>query len=171
MTPPVWLPPALSFGGHWETFIETVYQVFEQDFKHSRPSFRGLAVHHDSRIEDGREVGFWHIVQRDDATAGERVPDLKRCERIPWPKPTIDHSTDSTVSVWENERKTSRHYGLQKRVLIWLEEADYLVVMTAKEKFMILVTAFRVDDDSYKEKLRNERDEFYKKQKPPQGAT
>ena len=170
MTTPAWLPEVLSFHGNWEVFIEEVYAIFERDFKQSRPSFRGLAVTYDTRIEDGREAGFWHIVQRDDAAAGERLPDFKRCGRIPWPRPTIDNSTDSAVSVWEKEKKKPGS-PRQIRVNIWLEDEDYLIVLRNRSAYMILITAFCVDDESYRRKLRKERDEYYEKQKPPGWAT
>ena len=170
MTTPAWLPEVLSFHGNWEVFIKEVYAIFERDFKKSRPSFRGLAVTYDARMEDGREAGFWHIVQRDDAAAGERLPDFKRCGRIPWPRSIIEHPADSAVSIWENERKKTDS-SRQTRILVWLEDEDYLVVLGDKKNYMILVTAYCVDQESYKRKLRKERDEYYEKQKPPGWAT
>ncbi len=166
MTKPVWLPDILCFNGDWDNFIATVYQVFENDFKNTKPTFQGLVVNHDTNIEFGKEAGFWHIVQRDDKIAEERVPDIARCVRIPWPRPIIDNSTDADVSVWENERKKSGN-PRQKRMLIWFEAENYLVVLTVKPRYAILVTAYCVDNESYRNKLRKERDEYYIKQKTP----
>ena len=168
MTKPVWLPEALSYGdfnGEWEEFLAVAYSIFERDFKRSKPQYDGRQVVHDARIENGKEAGFWHIVQRDDSSAGKRIPDLRRCERVAWPKPIVEHSTDRAISLWQNER------GGQTRILIWIEDMDYIVVLADRLKVMVLVTAFCTDIESYRRKLRKERDDYRRKQKPPRGAT
>jgi len=173
MTKPSWLPDALrysDFGGDWERFLDAIYQIFERDFKQSSPSYEGRTVVHDTKIEDGKEAGFWHIIQKADVAVGERLPDLRRCERIPWPRPMIEHSTDTSLSVWKNERKKPDR-PRQTRVLIWLENLDYIVVLAERPREMILVTAYCTDIKSQRKKLEKERDEYYKMQKPPDWAT
>ena len=168
-----WLPDALrysDFDGDWGQFLAAVYQVFELDFKQSRPSYEGRTVVHDTRIEDGKEAGFWHMICRYEARTHAREMDLRRCERIPWPRPMIGHSTDKSLSVWRSERKKPSR-SRQTRVLIWLENLDYVVVLAERPRAMILVTAYCTDIESHKEKLRKERDEYYKRQKPPAEAT
>jgi len=155
---PEWLPEALrysDFNGDWDKFLAAVYGIFERDFKKSRPRYEGRPVTYDSSLEDGKEAAFWHIIQ------GGREPDLRRCERIPWPRPMIEHPADAALSIWKNERKN------QTRVLIWLEELDYIVVLTERPRVMVLVTAYCTDIKSQREKLRKERDEYYEMQKPP----
>ena len=168
---PKWLPETLHFDGNWEAFIKSVYQIFERDFKQSKPIFRTLPVLYDSKIEDGKEAGFWHIVQKDDPNSKERLPDIRRCEHIPWPKPIIEHSNERGISVWKNDRKTNRNNRRQIRVLIWFEELDYLIILRERPSIMILITAYCVEQESYREKLRRERDEYLEMQKPPSQAT
>lgn len=173
MTNPAWLPEIIEYGafdGEWDKFLSAVYEVFERDFKRSRPVFNGQPVAHDSRMEGGREASFWHITSRDDPRTGAREPDVRRCERIPWPKPLIENATWPSASVWRNERKKPNEKK-QTRVLIWLEELDYIVVLAEKRWGMVLVTAYCTDIESHREKLRKERDEYRRKQKPPLGAT
>jgi len=173
VTQPSWLPDALrysDFDGDWARFLAAVYQVFERDFKQSRPSYEGRIVVHDARVEDGKEAGFWHMTCRYEARTHAREVDLRRCERIPWPRPMIEHSTDRSLSVWKTERKKSGS-PRQIRVLIWLESLDYVVVLAERPRAMILVTAYCTDIESHKDKLRKERDEYYERQKPPGWAT
>ena len=59
----------------------------------------------------------------------------------------------------------------QTRVLIWLENLDYIVVLAERPREMILVTAYCTDIKSQRKKLEKERDEYYKMQKPPDRAT
>jgi hypothetical protein len=166
---PTWLPELLryaDYGGDWEKFIKEVYGIFENDFKKTKPVYQKLPVNHDSRIQDGKEAGFWHIVQSEEKTVGARVPDLRRCEHIPWPKPTIENSSDSVVSTWEVEIKRP-HFGRQKRVIIWLENFDYLVVLRSRPTEFILVTAYCVIYESHRNKLRKQREEYYKAKAAP----
>lgn len=161
---PDWLPEALrysDFGGDWDRFLKVVYGVFQRDFKQSRPCFQGRPVAFDSRIEAGKEAAFWHIVCRDDRRTRKREVDIRRCERIPWPRPLIEHPADSAVAVWRNERKG------QTRILIWLEGLDYLVVLADRRNAVVLVTAYCTDIESQRRKLRKERDEYSRMQKPP----
>lgn len=173
MTYPSWLPEALQYGdfnGEWEKFLAAVYQIFERDFKHSRPGYLGKSVVHDSKIENGKEAAFWHLISRDDPRTGNREMDIRRCERVLWPRPIIEHLADNAVSVWKVERKKADRKS-QTRVLIWLENLDYLVVLAERPKAMVLITAYCTDIESQREKLRRERDEYFRKQKPPRVAT
>lgn len=168
--PPAWLPEPLcfeDFKGNWEEFISVVYQVFTKDFKQSKLVWEQLPVAYDAKIIDGKEAGFWHIVQKEDSGSGERVPDIRRCEHISWPRPIIEHSGERVISVWKTERKTSRRNQRQIRVLIWFEHLDYIVILGQRPALMILITAYCVEHESYRQKLRRERDDYYKMQKPP----
>jgi hypothetical protein len=52
-----------------------------------------------------------------------------------------------------------------------LEDLDYIVVLAERPKEMVFVTAYCTDIGAQREKLKKERAEYYKKQKPPRGAT
>jgi len=162
---PAWLPEELhysAYGGDWDRFLADVYSIFEHDFKQSVPSFQAYPLDFDKRIQNGKEAAFWHIIQREDPGTHEKVPDFRRCERISWIRSLIEHSTDSSISVWENTRKR------ETSILIWLEQLDYVVIMRKRPRVIILVTGFRTDISSVREKMIKERDEYYQKmQKPP----
>ena len=167
-----WMPKLLcydNYAGNWDNFIADVYTIFENDFKTTKPIFRTLPVNHDSRIIDGREAGFWHIVQKEDNTTGTRIPDFRRCEHIPWPKPIIENCNDSEVWIWDKEIKKSG-YGRQVRVVLWLEKFDYVVILRVRSKEMILVTAYCVIYESHKKKLQLERNEYIKQKTPRRAA-
>ena len=154
MTQPSWLPDALrysDFDGDWERFLTTVYQIFERDFKKSRPGYRGFPLSYDSRLEDGKEAVFWHLISQYNERTGNREMDLRRCERIPWPSPIIEHSQDKQLSVWKNKR------GKEIRILLWLEAMDYLVVLKESRNTVILLTAYCTDRDHTRNRLRRER--------------
>ena len=88
-----WLPPLVlleSFGGNWTEYIEEVYAQFKRDFVDSKPSFRGVRMGLKRYpMEQGKEGTFWHMTSEGKVEA-DRLPDLRRCERIGWPRTLIE---------------------------------------------------------------------------------
>jgi hypothetical protein len=160
MTPaPDWLPPLVLFetySGNWDHYLATLYDFFKKDFLDYKPIFRGarLALKRHPVIQ-GKEATFWHLISEGKGEE-ERLPDLRRCERIRWPKPIIEHSDEATIKVWENERKG------EKRICLWLEQEEYLVVLAKRSGYTLLWTAYLVREAHRKGKLQKEY-ETYKK--------
>ncbi|MHA8774659.1 hypothetical protein ACYA94_16530, partial [Klebsiella pneumoniae] len=79
-----------DYSGVWNDYFEVVYKIFYQDFVLTKPVFRkkrlGLKRHPEY---EGKSATFWHMVSTGDQEE-ERIPDIRRCERIAWPKPIID---------------------------------------------------------------------------------
>jgi len=155
MSRPAWLPREFSYAdyeGDWDRFLKDVYAVFQEDFKTTVATFGGRPVTYDQRIgDDGLEEGFWHLTSTRDRRTGERVMDLRRCERVPWVRPIIENARDCRLSDWWNERKG------QRRRLLWLEELEYLVILAQRPKVFVLITAYCTEREHTKRKLREER--------------
>jgi len=175
---PAWLPAPIPFGGDWDTFVRTLYGIFEVDFKTSRPRFRGCAVWHDRRVEAddkfGFEEGFWHLISRDQwvfdrktrRNEKQRLPELTRAGRLPWARPTIDYETDPVIRVWNSEAQTKR--GPSVRTNLWIVDWDYHVVLErqATLKFgdvFMLITSYMVDMPGQREKLNRSYENRLKK--------
>jgi len=116
-------------------------------------------------MEDGKEAIFWHLTSRkikaekiprrkrkffpaeQDVLEPERLPDLRRCERLPWVKPLIAHPGKPEVLAWDYEEgdRTIKTY-------VWIKDYDFVVIM---KKFpdgkRRLITSFYVDSE-YKRK-------------------
>jgi hypothetical protein len=159
---PDWVPPLIPFSeydGAWEPFIEDVYAVFRASFVTDQPRFQGRWVRcRRDPIYDKKEAGFWHCTS-DGETEDNRIPDIRRCERIGWIRAVIEHSTEAGVDVWENERNGER------RSLLWLRE-EFLIVLAVRTRprdgfqYFQLITAYCTVEEHRKRKLRKERDEF-----------
>ena len=121
---PVWLPDLIlmtASGGDWGRFFSAVYAAFEQDFVLNKPEFRGKRLGLKRHPEyAGKSATFWHMISTGEVEA-EREPDLRRCERIRWPKPIIENDSDLALKVWAEPR------GKQQRIHIWFEAEGYLV--------------------------------------------
>lgn len=158
-----WLPPLVLLSDHkgdWEAYVEVLYGYYQQDFVRGRPIFYGKNVQTKRHpLEQSKEATFWHLISEGSVEA-DRLPDLRRCERIRWVRPTIEHTTDEAVKVWENQRQGGT------RVCIWCEAAEFLVILAKRSTYFILWTAYPVIEEHRKRKLRKEY-EAYKKLASP----
>lgn len=138
---PPWLPDLLpyeDFGGDWPRFIEAVYGLFHRDFVSSKPLFRGRPVNLKRYpIFEGKEGTFWHVTS-EGKDESDRLPDLRRCERIRWLRPIIEHPEDPEIKWWINERRG------EKRIVLWLEANEYAVILADRGSFVLLWTAYCV---------------------------
>jgi hypothetical protein len=159
---PVWLPPLVLFenhGGNWDAYLDAIYAWFKQDFIDSKPIFQGRRLGLKKHpLTDGKEATFWHMIQSGEVE-DDRLPDLRRCERIRWPRPIIEHSDDGdSVKVWKNQR------GDQQRICLWFEAESYLVVLAERESYILPWTAYFVEEKHRKRKLQREYEEYCKKE-------
>jgi hypothetical protein len=152
-TIPDWLPSLIylhEFGGDWDSFINAVYQVFRRDFITTKPSFRGIKVEiKKDPSEKGKEFTFWHIVQVGEDEAS-RIPDIRRCERVPWIRPIIDHEDDPMIKVWPQKRNG------QTRIALWFEEKEYMVILACGKGYVLLLTTFMVTRPNQKRRRQRE---------------
>lgn len=157
---PEWLPGLVQiaeYGGNWERYLESIYQIFRKDFIESQPVFRGsrvLAIN--PKRAQGKEATFWHIIS-EGKDEEERNPDFERCKRIRWPRSIIEKGyTEPILKIWESSR------GRESRVLIRLTFADndYLVVLIHHAGKVFLLTAYLVTWASQKRKLQKEYEAF-----------
>ena len=152
-----WLPPLVllnDHGGDWAAYVEALYAHFRQDFVDSQPLFRGRRLGLKRHpLSQGKEATFWHMTSEgtDEAT---RTPDLRRCERIRWPRPTIEHADEATVKVWV----ASRHR--EDRIHIWLEQDGYLVVLADRGDYLLPWTAFPIEREHTRRKLQKEYEAY-----------
>ena len=154
---PSWLPPLVLFSeyeGNWERYLEAIYNYFKQDFIDNRPSFRGRRLGLKKHpCEKGKEATFWHFIQ-EGPNEDDRIPDIRRCERIRWPKPVIENADKPVIKIWENKRKND------KRILLWLEGQEYLVVLAERKGYLLPWTAYLVIEEHRKKKLQKEYEAF-----------
>jgi hypothetical protein len=80
----------LKGRGAVQPYLERLHQQFTRDFVESLPTWPGKHVGLKRHPEyDGKSATFWHMIS-EGSDETERTPDLRRCERIAWPRPVID---------------------------------------------------------------------------------
>lgn len=155
---PAWLPDLILFeeyGGNWQKYLAALYESFKMDFVDNKPKFQGrrLALKRHP-LNDGKEATFWHMISEGN-NEEERTPDFRRCERIRWPKPIVEHDGDTSIKWWRNRR------GRESRICLWLEDEEYLVVLADRGKYILPWTAYMVTWPHQKRKLQREYEEFH----------
>ena len=80
-----------DFRGDYHSYIEAVYKIFKLDFVINKTIFRGeeLRLKWHPVFQD-KAYTFYHITHEGE-NEENRLPDLRRCERLPWAKPIIEN--------------------------------------------------------------------------------
>lgn len=148
-----WLPALVclpDYGGDWGSYLEAVYRYFREDFISSRPVLRKRAVRvRREPVTAGREAGFWHLIS-EGRVEEERTPDVRRCERIRWPRPVIEAVVGGRVLCWSDSTRGDR------RLLIAVGDFSYVVVLLDRAGHYLLLSAYPVRRHHRREKLRRE---------------
>lgn len=154
---PHWTPE-LEIRDPLEDFSDyenRLYDIFRNDFILSHPTYDGLKVtvrrHQEER--DGKWAGFFHITSVEDHVTHDRNADLRRCERIRYPRPTVQYcrhcpECDYTICerplIWREPWRNKR-----TRVNILIPSEQYLVVLEPHpekpQPYCMLVTAYYLD--------------------------
>jgi hypothetical protein len=150
---PAWLPVLMTLSdadGDWPSYLAAIYARFIQDFITTKPTYpaRRFAIKRHPLILD-KEATFWHLISEGQDEA-ERTPDMRRCERICWPRAMLDHLDSGEVLVWENRRRD------EVRVLIALPDFSYVVVLADRGEYILLWTAYPVEQPHRRRKLQQE---------------
>ena len=145
-----------DFGGSFPTYLEAVYGYFKQDFIYKRPAFRGTRLGLKKHpLSQGKEATFWHMTTEGEDEAN-RVPDIRRMERIKWTASMINSSEHPYLKVWENTR------GTKTNILIFHEDEGYLVVLRKAKDYILPWTAYLINYNSRKNKLLKEYESYIK---------
>ncbi|MBD5213944.1 MAG: hypothetical protein HDS75_03875 [Bacteroidales bacterium] len=145
-----------EFGGNFAQYLEAVYNIFTDEFIRNRPTFRGVRLGLKKYpISDGKEATFWHMTSKGEDEQN-RLPDLRRLERIKWPSFIINNSEHPYLRVWENTR------GSKTNVLILHEAENYVVILRKGNGYLLPWTAYLIEHEWRKKKFLKEYDEYIK---------
>ena len=153
MNPPDLLPFA-AFGGDWPAYEAELHRIFVAEIANGGVQYQGLRVGCRRHPEAARRwASFWHLVQ-EGSVEDDRLPDLRRCERIRWVRWVIENAVaHAEIDVWQNTR------GTQVNTLLWFRE-EYLVVLGQSQGYWLLRTAYCTEKSGRIAQLRKERDAF-----------
>ena len=156
-----WLPELITlndYEGNWPIYCDAIYDRFKNTMIEDQPRFEGKWIRcRRDPIYDNKYAGCWHCMS-EGPNEEDRTPDMRRCERILWPRAIIDNAElTEAIDVWKNQR------GRNKNILFWFNE-EYLVVLSERTRrrdgfeYLQFITAYCTPEESRKRKLRSERD-------------
>lgn len=138
------LPAIVALTGDWGTYLDSIYEIYLDEVIRNSLTFKGKLVRaRHNPATQGKGFAFWHVISTG-SNEEDRLPDLRRCERIRWIKWIIkkaDQGTDG-ILIWTNERTLRR--GTAVRTLIFCEAVDYLVILEERANTFMLVSAYPV---------------------------
>lgn len=136
------LPPLIllkEYSGDWESYKQAVYQIFMESIV-DKLTFLGLPVScRYFQPIGGMHRSFWHLITENPEESQndeDRVPDIRRCERIHWLAHIITNCMDQKVACWENKR------GSNTNVVLWLQPEKYIVILSKRRGYYLLTTAY-----------------------------
>ena len=150
---PEWIGSLITLAdcdGDSEKYIAKLFEIFKKDFMDSRPSFKGKPVLFDKKLDGDKPNTFVHITTEKDPATKQRILSMRRCERIGWIKPIIEHANDPAILVWQKEQVTSERTAT--RVYLFLEKEDFLVIIQEIKWGHFIITAIYVDNPNQKRK-------------------
>ena len=100
-------------------------------------------------ISGGKEATFWHLIS-EGKEEENRIPDMRRCERIRWPRPMIESLETNQVRLWRNRR------GNSQRIVIAIKDFSYVVILDERKDFVLLWAAYYVERPHSRRKLEKE---------------
>ena len=86
------------------------------------------------------------------------MPDYRRCERIRWPMPIMEHDADRAIKVRVNRRRGER------RICLWFEQENYLVILADRGQYILPWTAYLVEQPHRQRKIQREYQEYCRNQ-------
>src|SRR5690606_34595978 len=102
-----------------------------------------------------------HLISDGDVEA-ERLPNMRRCERIGWPRPMMDEfdetdprTTTCRIVWWKEFRRNEERY------LLAPEDFSYIVVVADRGDYVLPWTAFLIEHAHQRKKRERAYREFW----------
>lgn len=148
-----------DYGGDWDKYLNVIYQIFVNDFIKTKPKFQNqnLQLKRHPLFQD-KEATFWHFIT-EGKSEEQRLPDMRRCERIGWPRPIIENSNDESIKIWENTRKK------ETRICLCYGNWEYLVVLSKRKNYILPWTAYPITRSHAKNKIIREYNKYIQQTK------
>lgn len=131
-----------KFNGNFIEYQNFLYDLYRKEIKQGL-TYNGIKItmrSHPRYLE--KEESFYHFTCKEWNKDGERAPDLRRCERLCWIKPTI--MTNHPIVCGFNCLKI---YKKGNRLHLLNDKDRFLIVLEVRRNYILLVTSFYIEYD------------------------
>ena len=136
-----------EFSGDFQAYLNAVYAIFHRDFIETKPVFENTVVSVRRYPEvDGMHKTFYHITHEGEDEEN-RQPDMRRMERIRFPRFVVENCKHEDVLIWKNKR------GRDERTVLFNETENYIVILTNRGDYYMFITAYYIEQPHRKKKL------------------
>ena len=156
----------------WNSYLNKLYiEVFKPQFLENVPIFKGGRVLSRREPMDGEwEHGFTHMthvdLQHNSTDPNDRIPDLRRSERLNWVKRIIENYECSIENDCGKILYWEEMYRGRVRCNLLFKDERFLIVLEKARNVYFLITSFYIEKD-WELNKRIRKYETYKKQKTP----
>ena len=169
------LPPILDFNdfdNDWDKYKDELYLQFVNDFITKKTEYDKLKVSIRSNPkENNYEHGFIHLttIKSPDSSndVNDRIPDLRRCERLKWVKILIEnYPCIKKCNNCNGIQYYEEYYKNNIRINLVLPEAKFKVVLEKRSNYYLLITGYYL---TYNHNVKKELQKIakFQKQKTP----
>lgn len=146
-----------DYGNDPRAFLDGTYELFENDFRLNRPkTCFGKPLNLKSHpYYDGKSCSYFHFTHDGDIE-NERIPDVRRMERIEWVMFIVRHHTHPYLRVWKKQVKG------RTRICLLHEYEKYLVVLEEREDYILPWTAYYIEHKHRIKGYIREHEEYLK---------
>ena len=157
-----------EFQGDFKRYDEYLYnEIFKKELFAPNFFFNNKQVRFKRYpIECHREQAYFHLTTKaasKDIPMSEREPDLRRCERLHWLRPSIEknHIEFCGLSCFVYYEEPSKRG--KTRINLFNEKERYLIILEDRNDYFLLVTAFYIHEEHYLKstKKRSEKAKQY----------
>ncbi len=159
-----WLSPLVlmdDFGVNWYKYDNYLYQIFKKDFIDSKPYYKEKPVNirKHPTVAD-KEQAYFHVTSVDSSKtpedANDRIPDLRRCERVAWIRQIIEnHLCSDNCNGCNKIKYWPELYKGKRRWHLLFEDYKFLVIIEERQDYNLLISSFYIErDHQLKKKLK-----------------
>ena len=167
-----WLPPIIkleTFSGDWDKYYKNLYEKFVNDFIEKPLYFNNKIVQ--VRInpkQNNYEHAFIHLTcetMKDGITLNDRIPDLRRCERIGWNRAIINnYPCTNSCKNCDKILYYEEYYKNTIRISLLFYDVRFKVILEQRENYYLLITGYYIKYDfRLNKELKRAKDYFQQK--------
>lgn len=137
-------PALMLFSGDWHAYLDRVYAQYLEDIVNKPKAYRGKPIRaRYTPATQNKGFSFWHVIS-EGQSENDRIPDIRRCERIGWIGWIIEQADSDSPKIKSLVTRRTTRKGTSERLVLWCDEAEFVVVLEERSQFFLLVTAYPV---------------------------